>query len=50
LLRKNGVYGLPTIPSKLKQCDNCILGKQAYIMMWSYAYSFCKWKQIYHDF
>jgi hypothetical protein len=27
LLRKNGVFGLPTIPRKLKQCDTCILGK-----------------------
>jgi len=27
ILRKNGVYGLPTIPRKLKQCDVCILGK-----------------------
>jgi hypothetical protein len=27
LLRKNGVFGLPTIPRKLKQCDACTLGK-----------------------
>jgi transposase InsO family protein len=27
LLRNSGVYGLPTIPRKLKQCDACILGK-----------------------
>jgi hypothetical protein len=27
LMRKNGVFGLPTIPRKLKQCDACILGK-----------------------
>jgi hypothetical protein len=29
LLRKNGVYHLPTIPRKLKQRDACILGKQS---------------------
>jgi transposase InsO family protein len=27
LLRKNGVFGLPISPRKLKQCDACILGK-----------------------
>jgi hypothetical protein len=27
LLKKNGVFGLPTIPRKLKQCDACTLGK-----------------------
>ena len=27
LLRNKGVFGLPTIPRKLKQCDACILGK-----------------------
>jgi len=27
LLKKNGVFSLPTIPRKLKQCDCCILGK-----------------------
>lgn len=27
LLKKNGVIGFPTIPSKLKQCNACILGK-----------------------
>jgi transposase InsO family protein len=26
-MRKNGIYGLPTIPRKLKQCDACVLGK-----------------------
>ena len=27
LLKNNGVFGLPTIPRKLKKCDVCILGK-----------------------
>jgi hypothetical protein len=27
LLRKNGVFGFPTTPRKLKQCDACISGK-----------------------
>jgi transposase InsO family protein len=26
-LRKNGAFGFPTIPRKLKHCDACILGK-----------------------
>jgi hypothetical protein len=26
-LKKNGVFGLPTIPTNLKQCEACILGK-----------------------
>jgi transposase InsO family protein len=29
LLKKNGVFGLPTIPRNLKQCDACILGKHS---------------------
>jgi hypothetical protein len=29
ILRKNGVFGLPTIPRKLKQYDACILGKHS---------------------
>jgi transposase InsO family protein len=29
LLKNNGVFGLPTIPRKLKQCDACILGKHS---------------------
>ena len=29
LLKKNGVFGFPTIPRKLKQCDVCILGKHS---------------------
>ena len=36
LLRKNGVFFLPPIPKKLKQCDACILGKHK--------------KQPFHDF
>jgi hypothetical protein len=27
MLKKNGVYGFPTIPRNLKQCVACILGK-----------------------
>ena len=27
LLRKNGVYGFPTIPKQRNKCDACILGK-----------------------
>ena len=29
LLRKNGVYGLPTIPKQRNKCDACILGKHS---------------------
>ena len=29
LLKNNGVFGLPTIPRKLKQSDACILGKHS---------------------
>jgi hypothetical protein len=28
LLRKNGIFGFPTIPRKLKQCNACILGNR----------------------
>ena len=29
LLRKNGVFGLPTIPKEKNKCDACILGKHS---------------------
>ena len=29
LLRKNGVFGFPTIPRKMNKCDACILGKHS---------------------
>ena len=29
LLKNNGVFGFPTIPRKLKQCDSFILGKHS---------------------
>ena len=29
LLRKNGVYGCPTIPKQRNKCDACILGKHS---------------------
>ena len=29
LLKKNGVYGLPTIPKRRNKCDACILGKHS---------------------
>ena len=29
LLRKNGVYGLPTIPKQSNKCDACVLGKHS---------------------
>ena len=29
LLRKNGVYGFPTIPKQRNKCDACILGKHS---------------------
>jgi hypothetical protein len=29
LLKNNGVYGFPTVPMNLKQCDDCILGKHS---------------------
>ena len=29
LLKKNGVFGFPTIPRKLKQCDSYTLGKHS---------------------
>jgi hypothetical protein len=29
LLKRNGVFGFPTILRKLKQCDTCILGEHS---------------------
>ena len=29
LLRKNGVFGFPTIPKDKSKCDACILGKHS---------------------
>ena len=29
LLRKNGVFGFPTIPKEKNKCDACILGKHS---------------------
>jgi len=49
LLKKNGVFGFPTIPRKLMQCDACILGKHSKYAFHDSNFKACRKLELIHS-
>ena len=50
LLKKNSVFGFPTIPKKLLQCDACILGKHSKQTFHDTNYRACRELEMIHSY
>jgi hypothetical protein len=47
-VKKNGVFGFPTIPRKLNRCDSSILGKHRKQPFLDYTFKACRKLELIH--